>query len=118
MSSVLLSRRHVLNGRPVKSMVLQSPDSTKWVFQIGADGAFIAYSGASGAVDDIKITGGSDVSGVASIGISNAGELQVKNGVDLSATAVLNDDFRVRSIDGVIYKIDISALDQIQLTQV
>jgi len=114
----IITRKITLKGKPVNSLILQSPDTTKWIFAI--HGASLrSHSGAAGAVTDIKITGGSDISSEASLGVSNLGELLVKNGVDLSGTATLNDDFTMKSSeDNKIYKITISADDEIQLIEV
>ena len=116
--SVLTTKRHILKGNPTSTFVLQSPNTTKWVFSITSGGALKSHSGAAGAVADIKVSGGSDVSGEASFGVSNDGELQVKNGGDLSGTAILNDNFRMRGANGQIYKLTVSSLDEIVLEEV
>jgi hypothetical protein len=114
--SILITHRrtaraaeHILN-----SFVLQSPDTTKWLITINQDGLLRTHSGAIGTVTDIKVTGGSDISGEASFGISNLGELEVRNGLDLSGTATLNDDFKLRGEDGTIYRLAVSVDDEIQ----
>ena len=115
--SVLLSKRNILKGNPVSSFVLQAPNATKWIFSITPDGALRGFSGAAGAITDIKVTGGSI--GEASFGVTNDGELTVKNDEDLSGTALLNDNFRMRAISGgQIYKLTVSSDDEIQLVEV
>ena len=114
--SVVASRRHVLKGNPVSQFVLQSPDLTKWILSVTSDGVLRSHSGAAGDVTDIKVTGGSDSE--ASFGINNQGQLEVRNGGDLSGTAVLNDDFRLRGANGTIYRLIVSSDDEIQLETV
>ena len=114
--SVLTSKKHIIKGNPTSSLVLQSPDLTKWVINISVDGELTSHSGAAGVVSDVKVTGGS--SSEASFDISNSGELEVKNGAELSGTAVLNDDFRMRSINGTIYRLAVSSQDEIQLIEI
>lgn len=115
---VLTSKRFFLKGSPVSTFVLQSPNLTKWVFSITEEGALRSHSGAAGTVTDIKVSGGSDISGEASFGVSNNGELEVKNGGDLSGTAALNDNFRMRGSNGTIYKLTVSSSDEIVLEEV
>ena len=110
--SIVTSRRQVLNGNPVQQFILQSPNTTKWVVRIDSNGILKTHSGAAGAVTDIKVTGGSV--GESSFAIDNNGQLQTKNDGDLSGTATLNNDFRMRAEDGTIYKLDVSAEDEIQ----
>lgn len=114
--SVLTSKRRILKGNPVNQFILQSPDNTKWIIGVAAGGLLRSHSGAAGDVTDIKVTGGSDSE--ASFAIDNDGRLQVKNGVDLSGTAELNDDYRLRSFDGTIYRLKVSAEDELQLEEV
>ncbi len=63
----------------MSAFVLQAPDLTKWIFTITANGNLKSYSGAAGSVADIKVSGGSHVSGEASFGVNNNGELEVRN---------------------------------------
>lgn len=114
--STLVSKRHILKGNPVQQFVLQSPDTTKWIVTISPDGVLKTYSGVAGAITDIKVTGGSV--GESSFAINNDGQIQTKNDVDLSGTATLNDDFRMRAGDGTIYRLDVSADDEIQIITV
>ena len=113
---MLIFKKHVFKGHPVSSWVLQAPDTTKWIVLVTAEGVLKAYSGAAGAVGDFKVSksGG----GEASFAITNDGELQVKDGGDLSGSASLNDDFRLRAIGGTIYKLNVTADSEIQLETV
>jgi len=117
--SVLTSHKQILKGNPVSTLVLQSPDLSKWVFQVTENGELRGYSGAAGTLTDVKVSGGSDVSGEAGFAVTNNGELVVENGVDLSSTATLDDNFRMRSVDGSsIYKLTVSSDDEIVLEEV
>jgi len=114
--SILLFKNRVHKGHPVSSFILQSPNTTKWIVVPNENGVLVAYENAAGIVTDIKVTGGSVAE--ASFNITNNGELQVQVDGDLSGTATLDDDFRLRSPNGVIYKLKVTNNDEIQLETV
>ena len=111
----IITRKTISKGNPTSALVLQSPNLTKWIIRPSALGVLQVFSGAAGAINDIKI----DVSGTEySLHISNNGELQTKSAGDLSGTATLVSNFRMRGIDGQIHALDISVSGEIQLTAI
>ena len=114
--SILTSSKHQAKGNPTTSFVLQSPDTSKWVITINSNGVLVAHSGAAGVVSDIKVTGGSVSE--SSFSITNDGEIQTRNDGDLSGTATLDDNFRIRSEGGTIYKLKVNVSDEIELESV
>lgn len=98
---------------PVSTFILEDSNLIKYFVFVDDNGDLQTRSGASGTVTDIKVSGGS--LGEVSFGVSVDGEIQSKIGGDLSGTATLNDNFRIRSIGGFgIFKIKVSADDEIE----
>jgi hypothetical protein len=107
----------ILKGNPVSAMILQSPDLTKWAVRPNSEGALKVTSGAAGTVTDIKVTTEGAIE--ASFDITNDGELVVKTDGDLSGTAVLDNNFRLRAEDGsAIYKLKVNSDNAIKLETV
>ena len=111
----VLTRSTIQKGHPTSALILQSPNTTKWILRPNSSGVLVAFPGAAGTVTDIKF----DASGTEySFHISNNGELQTKNGGDLSGTATLVSDFRIRGEDGQIYQLEVNSNGEIQLVSV
>lgn len=98
----------------VTTMILQSPDTTKWEIGITTGGLLTATSGATGTVTALKVTK-PDLS-EASFGITNAGEITVTS--PPSGGETLENNLYLQDSNTVTWKVSVNNADEIVTSDV